>query len=149
MSRWNDVQDSFVGRENLFINTFPQVVKFYSDTNALESWQDKGVISIRDSDNVTGLYEKSDIIIQYDLITLLPMVIAERVFRRNYSWFTYWRYRHQCLTKLKASTYERVENCNRVWKLKLNLERGFFDIIYFDEGWYECEIERQRRAAIG
>lgn len=149
MPRWDDVRESLVGRENLFVNTFPQVVKFYSDTNILESWEDKGVISIRDSDNITGLYEKTDIIIQYDLETLLPMVIAERVFRRNYSLFTYLRYKFQCKAKLRASTYERVENCNRVWKLKLNLARSFFDIIYFDEGWYECEIERQRRASIG
>lgn len=149
MPRWDDMRDSLVGRENLFINTFPQVVRFYSDTNILESWEDKGVISIRDSDNITGLFEKTDIIIQYDHDTLLPMVIAERVFRKNYSWLTYWRYKHQCKAKLKASAYDRVENCNRVWKLKLTITWRYFDIIYFDEGWYECELERQRRASVG
>ncbi len=149
MSRWSSTIQSFVRRENLFINTFPQVVKYYSDTNILEAWEDKGVISIRDSDNITGLFVKTDIIIQYDLETQLPMVIAERVFRENYPWYTYWKYKHQCKSKLRASTYERVENCNRVWKLKLTIEKKFFDIIYYDEGWYECELERQRRASVG
>lgn len=139
---------SIESRDNIFLDPFSSVINYYGDSQDLSFNPETLVVAIHKSDKSTGFYANTDIIIQYDEVSKMPMVVAERVYRRRYSMLQYNRWKRQWKNKLKASVYTRVEGSNEVWKMRLSDCSYYFDIIYFNEEWFECQKELQIRQQI-
>lgn len=135
-------------RDNLFTDPFVVVINYYGDTQALEFSEERLVVSIRDSDDTTGFFKSSDIIIQYDDLTRMPKVVAERVYRNKYPYLQYLLWKRQWKNKVRASTYAHIPGSDITWKMRLSDCGSYFDIIYFDEEWFEWQKELQVRKQV-
>lgn len=142
------VKHDIESRGNIYIDPFSKVINYYGDTQDMEYNPETLVVAIHNSDKNTGFYENTDIIIQYDSVSKLPMVVAERVYRKRYSIFQYSLWKRQWKNKLRASVYTMVEGSAEVWKIRLSDCSYYFDIIYFNEEWFECQKELQIRQQI-
>ena len=123
-------------RDNVFYDSFREVVDFYKDTK-MEIWEDAATLVLIDTDINTGLFDKSDIIIVYDKETCKPSIVTERVYRRNYSiknWHKLTRY-----LRLKSSVVKQELGFN----VRISYSHGFIDYVHYKEEWWEWASKRQ------
>lgn len=117
-------------RDNIFYDTYAEVVAFYKDQN-LEAWEEKGVISLRNTDKNTGLFDKSDIIIVYDQETFHPTIVTERLYKKNYKRGEFRRIERYLKLKAKTINYELG------FSVKVTFSRDYIEFIHYKEEWWE------------
>ena len=129
------IDQKSVNLSNVFYDTFSEVKNYYTDKCTVETWEETCTISLSNTPSDIGLFDKSDIIIVYDLETHLPTIITERIFKRNYDWRG-WRGINKVLkTKMKYIKAEHGFN------IRVSFERDFIDYIHYKEEWWQWALK--------
>ena len=128
-------------RSNVFYDSYKETVEFYKDCN-LQMWEEEATIVIVDTDAETGLFDKSDIIIKYDKENGKPIVITERIYRRNYKWNKWCRMKRFLRNKIKVIKQELGFN------IKVSFNYGFeeyIDYVHYKEEWWQWALNNADR----
>lgn len=132
----------YIGREVLTLANVPESVYHMTYEEAKEAYKNTDIecldsrliISIRNSSKI-GLYELSDVIIKYNSDDRLPVVIAERIYKCNYSPDEYRKRLDQWKRKVR---YIDTENTYRV---EMSIEKDYADYIYYSKGWLKRQLK--------
>ena len=125
-------------KSNVFYDTFDEILMFYEDTKK-EVWKENFTISLIDTDATVGLFDKSDIIIVYDHETLEPMIVTERVFKRNYTRREWFKLKHYLKAKISVLKQELGFN------IRISFDKDFIDYIHYKEEWWTW-AQRQKKS---
>lgn len=123
-------------QSNVFYDSFEETVAFYEDIKK-EIWEENLTITLIDTTETVGLFDKSDIIIVYDKETHDPMIVTERVYKKNYSkraWFKLKRY-----LKYKISIIKQELGFN----VRISFDRDFVDYIHYKEEWWQWALKQK------
>ena len=124
-------------KSNVFYDTFKETVEFYKNTQ-MEVWEESYTITLINTDLNVGLFDKSDIIIVYDAETLLPSIVTERIFKRNYSkrdWYKIRKY-----LKYKTSIIKQELGYN----VRISFASDYIDYVHYKEEWWQWALKRQQ-----
>lgn len=128
-------------RSNVFYDSFKETVEFYQDAN-LQIWEEEATIVIIDSDEKTGLFNRSDIIIKYDKETGAPNVITERIYRKNYKFLQWVRLKRFLRNKIKVIKQELGFNIRVSFNYGLE---EYIDYIHYKEEWWKWALNNADR----
>lgn len=124
-------------KSNVFYDTFKETVEFYKNTQ-MEVWEESYTITLINTDAEVGLFDKSDIIIVYDAETLLPSIVTERIFKKNYSkrdWYKIRKY-----LKYKTSIIKQELGYN----VRISFASDYIDYVHYKEEWWQWALKRQQ-----
>lgn len=117
-------------KSNVFYDSFKEVVESYKD-EVSEVWEESATICLIDTSADTGLFAKSDIIIMYDKETCKPMIVTERIYKKNYTRREWWKMRSYLNHKLRIIKTELGFN------IKVSFSRDYIDYIHYKEEWWQ------------
>ena len=124
-------------QDNVFYDTFEETVAFYKDTQK-EIWEENLTISLFYFVFDVGLFDKSDITCVYDKDTHLPMIVTERIFRKNYSKVEWYKMKRYLRYKLAIIKQELGFN------IRVSFDKQFIDYIHYKEEWWQWALKRQQ-----
>lgn len=125
-------------QDNVFYDTFEETVAFYKDTQK-EIWEENLTISLFDTGSDVGLFDKSDIICVYDKDTHLPMIVTERIFRKNYSKVEWYKMKRYLRYKLAIIKQELGFN------IRVSFDKQFIDYIHYKEEWWQWALKQKQQ----
>lgn len=136
------MDDSLISQEsvnlsNVFYDTFAEVVNYYKNTS-LEVWEETCTISLSNTDANVGLFDKSDIIVVYDLETHLPTIVTERIYRKNYTPREWFRMRSYIKHKLRIIKQEMGYN------IRVSYSRDYIDYVHYKEEWWQWALKNMQ-----
>lgn len=132
------ISSESVNLSNIFYDTFAEVVKQYKDTD-MEVWEETCTIALSNTNANVGLFDKSDIIVVYDLETHLPTIITERIYSKNYTrreWFKMRRY-----MKHKTSIIKQELGFN----IRISYSKGYIDYVHYKEEWWQWALRHAKQ----
>lgn len=124
---------------NIFYDTFSEVVTMYDNTN-MEVWEETCTISLANTLSNVGLFDKSDIIVAYDLDTHLPTIVTERIYRRNYTFKEWYRMRRYLKEKLKVIKQELGFN------IRVSYSKDYIDYVHYKEEWWQWALKHPKES---
>lgn len=130
MNILKDEDITLAQKSNVFYDSFKEVVESYAD-EVTEVWYESATICLADTSEETGLFTKSDIIIMYDKNTSKPMIVTERVFRKNYSWWEWFRLKRFLRHKLS------IIKCELGYNIKVTFAHDYLDYVHYKEEWWQ------------
>ena len=122
-------------RDNVFYDSYKEVVDFYSQEYEVQQWESAATICICDTKSDVGLFDKSDVIIVYDKETFKPSIVTERIFRKNYSWKVWWDINR--MLKLKAKHIKEELGFN----IRISFARDYIDYVHYKEEWWQWAVK--------
>lgn len=125
-------------RDNVFYDTFEEVVAFYQDSCKMEIWEDALTITMYDTDNTIGLFADSDIIVVYDKEEHKPSIVTERIYRKDYSLFKW--YKLTRMLKAKASLIKHELGFN----IKISFGFEHIDYVHYKEEWWQWALKNAK-----
>lgn len=130
MNILRDENITLAQKSNVFYDSFKEVVESYAD-EVTDVWEESATICLADTSAETGLFPKSDIIIMYDKETSKPMIVTERVYKRNYT-SREWR-------KLKRFLRHKlsVVKTELGFNIKVTFSHDFLDYVHYKEEWWQ------------
>lgn len=130
MSQLMDKNFSNSRKSNVFYDTFEDTVVNYKD-EITEVWEEASTICLADTSAETGLFSKSDIIVVYDKDTGKPMIVTERIFKRNYSWWEWWKLKQYLRSMIRTIKTELGFN------IKVSFSHDYVDYVHYKEEWWQ------------
>ncbi|MCM1234400.1 MAG: hypothetical protein NC489_30230 [Ruminococcus flavefaciens] len=130
MSLLRDEDLTLAQKSNVFYDSFKEVVESYAD-EVTEVWEEAATICLADTSAETGLFPKSDIIIVYDKDTAKPMIVTERIFKKNYSRWEWFKMKSYLRHKLGVIKSELGFN------IKITFSREYLDYVHYKEEWWQ------------
>ena len=116
----------------VFNDHYAEVLAFYNEYD-IEEWEEAGMLVIKDTKSDVGLRDHSDVIIVYDQNTCEPMLVTERIHRRNEG-FWEWR-RHK---RLALNTVKFEPRLFNTFDVKVSIGKDYIDYIYTKGDWEKC-----------
>ena len=133
------IDQKTVDLSNIFYDTFSEVVDNYDKTN-MEVWKETCTISLADTKADVGLFDKSDIIVAYNIETHLPTIVTERIYRCNYSWRDWYRMRKYLKEKLKVIKQELGFN------IRVSYSKDYIDYVHYKEEWWQWALQHTKES---
>lgn len=130
MNILRDENITLAQKSNVFYDSFKEVVESYAD-EVTDVWEESATICLADTSAETGLFPKSDIIIMYDKETSKPMIVTERVYKRNYTsreWRKLKRFLRHKLSVIKTELG---------FNIKVTFSHDFLDYVHYKEEWWQ------------
>lgn len=130
MNILRDENITLAQKSNVFYDSFKEVVESYAD-EVTDVWEESATICLADTSVETGLFPKSDIIIMYDKETSKPMIVTERVYKRNYTsreWRKLKRFLRHKLSVIKTELG---------FNIKVTFSHDFLDYVHYKEEWWQ------------
>lgn len=123
---------------NIFYDTFAEVVNNYKCDN-MEIWEETCTISLANTSSKIGLFDKSDIIAVYDIDSHLPTIVTERIYRRNYKLFDWYKIRKHLKNKLNVVKQELGFN------IRISYSHDYIDYIHYKEEWWQWALKHSKQ----
>lgn len=101
---------------------------------AKDSWQQGSVLAYYDTNDKIGLFSKSDFIIKYDEHDR-PILVTERVYRKNYKLLDWLRIRRQIQNQLAHANRIDMGFFISVTFAKYD---NYIDYTHFKQEWFKC-----------
>lgn len=138
----NLYDDSEVSKEireksNIFYDTFAEVKEYYSKHYDVEMYEEAATICIADTGPEVGLYDQSDIIAVYDFNTHLPVIVTERIYKRNFSPHA-WRL---LIRSLKAKV--KVISSELGFNVRISFASNYVDYVHYKEEWWQWALKHK------
>lgn len=131
-----DASGKPLDKSNVFYDTFPEVKAYYA-SEVTEVWESALTIVMSNTGRDTGLFPKSDIIIVYNKADLKPLIVTERIFKKNYS---YWDWRR---VKAILKRTVRVLKHDLGFNLSISVARNYIDYVHYKEDWMALCIAKR------
>lgn len=125
-------------RDNVFYDSYKEVVEFYSQEYEVQQWEAAATIVICDTKSDVGMFDHSDVICVYDKETFQPTIITERIFRKNYTWRE-WRGITKML-RLKAKHIKEELGFN----IRISFASEYIDYVHFKEEWWQWAVKHAK-----
>lgn len=121
--------------DNVFYDSFDEVKQYEFVT---EVWEESKVICLADTSAEVGFFPKSDIIIFYNKETLKPVVITERIFKKDY---TRREWKRKCKHLLN-----KVEICQSElgFDISVTISKDFLDFSHCKGTYWKEWVSLQR-----
>lgn len=140
MGKMADADVSNQKRDNVFYDTFAEVVAFYKDTvQAMEVWEEAATITLIDTAGDVGLFEKSDIIIVYDKEQFTPSIVTERIYAKNYTPKAWRKLKRYLKQKTSIITQELGFN------IRISFGNGYIDYVHYKEEWWQWALKHAKQ----
>lgn len=123
-------------RDNVFYDSYKEVVEFYSQEYEIQEWPAAATIVICDTKSDVGLFDKSDVIIVYDKDTFSPIIVTERIFRKNYKWREWFGITR--MLRLKAKYVKEELGFN----IRISFSMDCIDYVHFKEEWWQWAVKQ-------
>ena len=124
-------------QDNVFYDSFPETVAFYEDTQK-EIWEDSLTISLFNTPAQVGLFPQSDIIVVYDKETLMPTIVTERIYKKNYK-AREWR-KMVRLLKNKTDLIKQELGFN----IRVSFSYHYIDYVHYKEEWWQWALKHTK-----
>lgn len=122
-------------RDNIFYDTFKETVEFYNDTK-LEIWEEAATISLADTGPAVGLFDKSDIIVVYSKEDCRPSIVTERIYRKNYTAYQWYKMKRYLRNKLSVIKQELGFN------IRVSYSNDYIDYVHYKEEWWQWAVKQ-------
>lgn len=132
-----DINLDEVYQSNVFYDTFEETMHFYSESSK-EVWESNLTIALYDTDDTVGLFPNSDIIVVYDKESHNPMIVTERVFRKNYRFRDWFKFKSYLRKKLAIIKQELGYN------IRVSYDADFIDYIHYKEEWWQWALKQNQ-----
>ncbi len=96
-----------------------------------EVWEEMYTIALFNTPPVVGSFAHSDIIIVYNRHTMLPDIVTERIYKRNYGWFQWMN----MLRKLRRKSRMVVTELG--FNYGITFTPLYVDCIHYKEEWWK------------
>lgn len=116
-------------RDNVFYDTFDEMMEHYSDV-ITDIWEDTKTVCMAHTDASTGLFNDSDIIIVYGEDNF-PSIVTERIFKKNYTRHQWYHVKKILRDKTKYFGQELGFN------IRVTVGTEYIDYIHYKEEWWE------------
>ena len=122
--------------DNIFYDKFDELMEHYKDY-ITDIWEETKTVCLAHTNAEIGLFNDSDIIAVYDKDGN-PSVITERIFRKNYNWWSWWHIKRMLRDKVKYVGQELGYN------VRITTSREFLDFVHYKEEWWEWARKMQK-----
>jgi len=129
---------SVLSLSNIYYDTFNEVANHYKDSDDMDIWEESCTISLRGTAANIGLFDKSDIIAVYDLETHLPVIITERIYKKNYSKFEWRKMKKYMQHKIRIVKHELGFN------IRVAYNKDYIDYIHYKEEWWQWALKQSK-----
>lgn len=133
-------EENIEGRvqDNVFYDTFAETVAFYQDDCRMEIWEEAATITLFDTNNTIGLFADSDIIVVYDQETGKPSIVTERIYRKNYNLWQWWKL--QRMLRMKTSLIKHELG----FSIKISFNFEYIDYVHYKEEWWQWALKNAK-----
>lgn len=131
----DDMDDNLVV-SNVYYDSFHKMVNYYKGNK--EVWEEQLTITLIDTPPEIGLFGHSDIILKYDPDSMLPTVIAERLYRKYYNWRGWHRLCKHLRQKRDIIQYELG------YTIDISIQPKYIDYIHYKEDWLKWAVQSER-----
>ena len=131
-----DANGNPLDKSNVFYDTYYEVIEYYKE-NITQIWEKSLTVCMADTSGDVGLFPKSDIIVIFSNRDFKPIIVTERIYRKNY---TAWDWRR---IKAVLKRNVRVLRHDLGFNLSISVSRDYLDYVHYKEDWWSLCINKK------